>query len=325
MPRGIVCLNKPAGITSFAVVRAVQEYYRQLNGEPAPQAKRRLIRVGHAGTLDRPAQGVLLVLLGEATKIADYLHLLEKEYRAVALLGTQTDTDDTTGRIIAQAEVLGISPDDLAQALARFEGDIEQTPPSYSALKLQGRRSSDLARMGRTTNLKRRRIRIRKIELLDFSPPRFTFRAIVSSGTYVRALVRDIGLSLGCGATLEGLVRTRIGKFSTEQAVALPDERTTDWPALGLCSIREALDFLPLAVVEEKLARRLWLGQRLKSNEIAPLPPEGPEKYLCIPPGLSPSEDSWPTVVADESDSTLMLARLEKDTWRIIRGIYADY
>jgi len=253
---------------------------------------------------------VLLVLCGEATKIADYLQGLPKEYIARVRLGLRTDTDDITGSVLEERPFDGITPDRIETVLRDFRGEIEQVPPVYSALKIAGVRSSDRARRGETVAPKPRRITIYEIEATDFTLPSFGLRVVVSRGTYVRSLVRDIGDKLGCGATLEELTRTRIGDFRLQDAIGIDERRTLALRiAEKIIPIEQALSFLPEIVVDADAARRLREGKALTADA----------------PRLTADGRQPLTVrIRDEAGKLLVVARLDDGMWKTVRGIYAD-
>lgn len=208
MVDGILNINKPAGITSFRVVALV----RRLSGER---------RVGHAGTLDPSATGVLPVCLGRATRIVEFLQDTSKTYRAVIELGIATDTDDASGQIVQKGDPGGISREALESALASFCGSIHQTPPMYSAVKHQGKPLYRLARAGITVERKSRLARIHNLEVVDWRSPVATVVVVCGKGTYIRTLAHDLGQLLGCGAYLKNLVRLRYGPFDIKDAVSI--------------------------------------------------------------------------------------------------------
>jgi len=209
MMDGILNINKPAGETSFGVVAAV----RRLTGER---------RVGHAGTLDPEATGVLPVCLGEGTRVVEFLTEATKAYRAEIELGVATDTYDTSGRVTQRGDPSGIDQEQVKSALAPFCGLIQQTPPMYSAVKHKGKRLYQLARAGIEVERKSRPTRIYRLELTGWQPPVVTIEVVCGKGTYVRSLAHDLGQALGCGASLKSLVRLRYGVFDIEDAVSLP-------------------------------------------------------------------------------------------------------
>ncbi|MDP2731302.1 MAG: tRNA pseudouridine(55) synthase TruB [Dehalococcoidales bacterium] len=217
---GILNIDKPAGPTSFRIVSLV----KRLSGER---------RVGHAGTLDPMATGVLPVCLGKGTRIIKFLIDNPKTYRAEIELGISTDTYDAEGRITRQDDPSGINRDQLESELNSFLGLIYQVPPMYSALKFQGKPLYKLARAGITVERKSRPVKIHQIELIDWQPPIATIEVVCGRGTYIRSLAHDLGQNLGCGAYLKSLVRLRYGLFDIREAVSflqLEDAfRCGDW------------------------------------------------------------------------------------------------
>ncbi|MBI1885290.1 MAG: tRNA pseudouridine(55) synthase TruB [Chloroflexi bacterium] len=207
---GVLNVNKPPGWTSFKVVASV----RRLSGQR---------RVGHAGTLDPQATGVLLILLGQAARISQYLMDLPKTYRAEVKLGFATDTYDATGRLTAEADFNAVTEAQVREALAEFVGEVLQVPPAYSAVKRAGTPAHRYARAGRPLTLAPRKAVIYRIDLLGFEPPLVALEVECGKGTYIRTLAHDLGLTLGCGAHLHSLERTRIGPFPIEDAVPIEE------------------------------------------------------------------------------------------------------
>jgi tRNA pseudouridine55 synthase len=205
---GILNISKPQGMTSFGAVAAV----RRLTGERW---------VGHAGTLDPEATGVLPVCLGQGTKITAFLMDTTKVYRAQIELGRATDTYDSSGRTTQRGDPSGISRKQVTSALDSFCGRIQQTPPMFSAVKYRGKRLYKLARAGIQVERPSRPARIDRLELIDWQPPLFTIEVTCGKGTYIRCLAHDLGQVLGCGATLTSLVRRRSGLFDIRDAVSL--------------------------------------------------------------------------------------------------------
>jgi len=206
---GIFNINKPLGKTSFSIVSAL----RRLSGES---------RVGHAGTLDPAASGVLPVCLGQGTRVIEFLLDAPKAYRAEIEFGVATDTDDATGKIISRGDPSGVSRRRLLSALNSFRGLVSQTPPMYSAVKHGGKPLYKLARLGIEVERKSRPRWIYQLELKGWQPPLATMEVECGRGTYIRALARDLGQLLGCGAHLRSLLRLRCGPFSLKDAVSLP-------------------------------------------------------------------------------------------------------
>ena len=205
---GILNINKPAGITSYRAVAAV----KRLSGEK---------RVGHAGTLDPDATGVLPVCLGRGTRVIEFLMNTAKTYRAVIELGVATDTYDASGNVTARADATGVTRDAVETALGGFRGKIQQTPPMYSALKHQGKPLYELARAGISIERQSRPVTIHRLELAGWEPPALTLEVECSKGTYIRSLAHDLGHILGCGAHLAALERTQCGIFGIGDAAGL--------------------------------------------------------------------------------------------------------
>lgn len=241
---GILNVDKPLGATSFDVVRTV----RRRTG---------VKRVGHAGTLDPMASGVLLVLLGQAVRVSEYLMALRKSYRATVRLGVSTSTYDAEGEVTAERPV-EVSEEELRGVLEEFTGDIEQTPPAFSAVKVAGQRAYARARRGEEVALKPRRATVYGIEVLEFAPPIVVVDIDCSRGTYVRSIAHDLGERLDCGAHLSGLVRTAVGPFTVERAIgddalraALEDGTWRDAVQPMDCGLLE-LPALTLGIEDEK-------------------------------------------------------------------------
>ena len=214
-PDGLVLVDKPAGMTSHDVVDAVR---RALGTR----------KVGHAGTLDPMATGLLVLGVGRGTRLLRYLGDLDKTYEGTARLGEETDTLDADGAVVRTSPVAATRAEVQASASALI-GDSMQRPPAYSAVKVGGRKLYDAARRGETLEAEPRPVTVRRFDVTALDPPTFGFLVQVSSGTYVRVLVADVGATLGCGAHLTRLVRTAIGPFSLSDAVA-PDRVRTPLP-----------------------------------------------------------------------------------------------
>ena len=210
MPDGILIIDKPTGWTSMDVCAKLRGILREK-------------RIGHAGTLDPMATGVLPVFVGRATKAVQFAENGRKEYRAVLKLGTVTDTQDTTGAVL-EAHPVTVGADEVRAALEHFTGELLQLPPMYSALKVNGQKLYDLARQGKTVERKPRAITVYELELLEQSAPdEFALRVVCSKGTYIRTLCHDLGQALGCGGCMAALRRTMAAGFRIEEAVTLED------------------------------------------------------------------------------------------------------
>lgn len=245
----ILPVDKPAGITSFDVVRRVRKASR-------------VKRVGHAGTLDPIATGLLVLLLGEATKLQPLLMEGEKEYRAVLRLGATTETGDAEGRVIETRDPSGVTRADLEGILPRFVGEILQRPPAYSAIKVDGERAYDLARRGETVDLPPRKVRVESIEILSFTPPDAALRIVCSKGTYIRALAAEIGAALGVGAHIAEIRRLRSGDLKVEDAAALDSITAETWRDRTVAPVA-ALASLPRFVLSAEAASAMRAGRNL--------------------------------------------------------------
>jgi tRNA pseudouridine55 synthase len=253
---GILNIAKPAGMTSHDVVDRV----RQISGQR---------RVGHAGTLDPSATGVLVVCLGQATRVAEYLMASDKIYQAQIRLGVSTDTHDAEGEVTATAEV-DVHKEEVRSALTSFIGSIQQVPPMYSALKREGVPLYKLARRGVTVEREPRSVQVHGIELLDWNPPLLTIQVECSPGTYIRALARDLGQKLGCGAHLQSLTRLASGHFTLEKAIN-PDELAEaftqrNWQEF-IHPLDEALLDFEAMVVDAQTEKRIRHGQQVQGPD----------------------------------------------------------
>jgi tRNA pseudouridine55 synthase len=252
---------KPRGPTSHDVVARL----RRASG---------VRRIGHAGTLDPLAEGVLVVAIGKATRLIEYLVDADKLYGAWVRLGVETDTDDAEGRVLAERPVGHIGREAVAEALEAFRGEIEQRPPPFSAVSVGGERLYARARRGEVVEAPLRRVNVTRLDLLDWQPPVAHLEVECSKGTYIRSLAHDLGRALGCGAHLSGLVRLRVGDFRAQDAVPLEDlegrlregrwEEVARPPAV-------ALAHLPRITLDERGVERLRQGQPVPAPEQASL------------------------------------------------------
>jgi tRNA pseudouridine55 synthase len=206
----LLVVDKPAGWTSFDVVARV----RRLAS---------VRKVGHAGTLDPFATGVLLLLLGKMTRQQDRLMAGEKEYLLTARLGRTADSHDVTGKLTGTSTLAGVEQQSIEAALEQFRGVIQQVPPMHSALKVNGQRLYKLAHKGKSIERKPRQVEINRLQLRSWQPPRLELEVTCGKGTYIRSLVRDLGRALGCGAFVETLVRTRVGEYRIADALTLDE------------------------------------------------------------------------------------------------------
>ena len=220
MLNGIIIVYKEAGFTSNDVVAKMRGICRQR-------------KIGHTGTLDPAATGVLPLCLGTGTKLCDMLTDKDKEYVAELLLGVTTDTQDITGEVLTR-QAVEVTEEQVKEAVMSFQGGYDQIPPMYSALKVNGKKLYELAREGKEIERKARRVELPEMEILDMQLPVVKFRVICSKGTYIRSLCADIGGKLGCGGTMQSLERTRVGRFSLKEAHTLSElEMIRDGAGLG--------------------------------------------------------------------------------------------
>ena len=255
---GLLVLNKPWGITSFRVVSLV----RRLIGEK---------RVGHGGTLDPRAEGVLVLGIGKGTRALEFLSLGTKVYRGDVHLGIATDTYDGEGRVLEQKDPGDVTPGAIEQALEHFRGSIEQTPPVYSAIKQQGRPLYQLARSGVAVSVKPRRVHVHRLELTGWEPPILTLEVECSPGTYIRSIAHDLGQVLGCGAHLKSLVRLRDGPFILEESVTLEEmEKRADeggWDDL-LRPLDAVMGGWTKVILESLLAEDVLHGRDVELDQV---------------------------------------------------------
>ena len=272
---GVLIVNKPAGWTSHDVVAKARGILRTK-------------KIGHSGTLDPPATGVLLLCVGRATRISDYLAAGEKEYLAKAVFGEATDTQDAEGKVVSEADASGLTKETLESALSEFRGKIKQIPPMVSAVHHEGRRLYELARKNMVVEREPRDVEVHELELLDFQPgerAKATLRAVTSKGTYVRTICHDLGERLGVGAHLDELIRLRVGRFRVEDAIALEElAALAQAGRVGekMLSIGEALSHLPSCSVSEEDARVVLHGGRAAVPEGVEL--NGGEEVLVLSP-----------------------------------------
>jgi tRNA pseudouridine55 synthase len=248
-PEGLVVVDKPGGMTSHDVVARV----RRLAGTR---------RVGHAGTLDPMATGVLVIGVGRATRLLGHLALHDKDYDATLRLGVTTTTDDAEGEIVEQRDASGVSDEALRDAVSRFTGELDQVPSSVSAVKVAGERAYKRVRQGEDVVLAPRRVHVARFDVIGRRGDDVDVAVTCSTGTYVRALARDVGQVLGVGAHLTALRRTRVGWFTLEQAVTL--DALAEHFAVTPLADAVALSFPRLDVTADD-ARRLVQGQRVEA------------------------------------------------------------
>jgi tRNA pseudouridine55 synthase len=261
----VLIVDKEEGETSFSVVRKVKKLLK-------------VSKVGHAGTLDPFATGLLLVLVGQGTKLSPYLMAGDKTYLGTLTLGTETDTLDHTGRVTAVKPVPKLDPELIREKARAFVGETEQTPPAFSALKVQGKRAYSLARKGLPVSLEKRRVRIMELAVLSLDLPDVTFRVVCSSGTYVRTLAADLGKELGVGAHLKALRRTAIGPYGVEDALRSGDMgASAEAVKKRIIPLRYALPHFTEVEVDERTAFQVRKGYQPGWEELgkkAPFPQE---------------------------------------------------
>ena len=257
MYNGIMNIYKEAGYTSHDVVAKLRGILRQK-------------KIGHTGTLDPAAVGVLPVCLGSGTKLCDMLTDKDKEYRTVLRLGCETDTQDMTGRVLEEREVC-VTERQAEEAILSFLGEYDQVPPMYSAVKVDGKRLYELAREGREVARRPRRVRIYAIEIEEIRLPLIAMRVSCSKGTYIRTLCHDIGRKLCCGGTMEELVRTRSGSFTIGDALRLSEvERLRDAGKLegSILPVDYVFAGLPRVTVEKQFQKLIENGNAFYRNMV---------------------------------------------------------
>lgn len=253
---GVLVVDKPVGMTSHDVVQVIR------NGTG-------LRRAGHTGTLDPRASGVLVVLVGPAVRLSEFVSASDKRYQAIIRLGSATDTFDAAGKVTQPEQQVNVTEDQFEKVLATFVGEIEQVPPPYSAVKVQGRKAYEMARQGEEVELAPRKITVHHLEVLEWAPPEVVIDVHCSSGTYVRSLANDLGTTLGCGAYLVGLRRTKSGRFSLRDATPLRklQEAFTagDWYQY-LIPAAEALAEWPAVELSPDDVENVRHGHRVKAD-----------------------------------------------------------
>jgi len=252
--KGILLVDKPGGMTSHDVVDQV----RRAAG---------IRRVGHTGTLDPRATGLLVLCLGSATRLSEQLTHLDKTYEGAMRLGVVTSTHDLDGEVLEETPVPALDTAALQAVCDRFTGDLMQVPPMVSAVKVGGKRLYKMARQGETVEREPRPITVHAFEVLSYEPPQARIRVRCTSGTYVRTLCNDVGRELGCGATLASLKRTQVGSHSLDRAVPLDALRTPEDVKAHLVPIEEAVD-LPVVVVRTPSRQKVVSGNTLQRRNL---------------------------------------------------------
>jgi tRNA pseudouridine55 synthase len=284
---GALVIDKPVGMTSHDVVKIVR------NGTG-------IRRVGHTGTLDPRASGVLVVLIGPAVRLSEFLSASDKRYQASLRFGVATDTYDTEGKQVGETKSVDhIKEEDFQQLLKEYEGKIEQVPPAYSAVKVNGEKSYNLARKGEAVELKARMIDVYTLELLEWDPPEAVIDVYASSGTYVRSLANDLGNDLGVGAHLSGLRRTKNGQFTLRDAVRLQDLKESfevgDWYKQLIPAAETLADWHTLELSPED-SEKIKFGKRIPAE---------------------PGSEGWARGLSEQGDLIALLEVVEgEDLWQ---------
>lgn len=253
MSNGLINVLKPPGMTSHDVVSFIRRTYH-------------LKRVGHAGTLDPAAAGVLPVALGSATRLLEYMTDTEKSYRVELTIGYETDTGDDTGTIINRANCNMPEKIEIENTLTSFVGRIEQIPPMYSAIKIQGQKLYELARAGITVERQPRTITIHSINLLHMDGTRILFDVTCSKGTYIRSLCTDIGEKIKCPVVMSFLVRTHVGCFSLDEAFTL--QELEENPSRAILPLDYAIQYMPKLMLSPELAQSFKHGQTIINDTL---------------------------------------------------------
>jgi tRNA pseudouridine55 synthase len=283
---GVLVIDKPVGMTSHDVVQIVRK------GTD-------IRRAGHTGTLDPRASGVLVVLIGPAVRLSEYISASDKRYQATIRLGSSTDTYDAEG-VVTQTNVsVSISEEEFEEALLSFVGEIEQVPPPYSAVKVKGRKAYEMSRKGEEVDLQPRIINVYSLELLEWAPPEAVVDVYCSSGTYVRSLAHDLGQKLGCGAHLVGLRRTKSGRFTLRDAVPLRRLREAftagEWYRY-LIPAAEALADWPMVELDSEQVELIRHGHRVPADA---------------------DSEGWARGVSQQGDLVALLEHLtDSDEWQ---------
>ena len=250
MPAGIIIIDKPEGWTSQDVAAKLRGVFHER-------------RVGHGGTLDPMATGVLPIFIGRATRAVEFFESAEKEYVAGLRLGLETNTQDTTGETLAEQPV-SVTREQVEEVLKRFLGPQQQLPPMYSAVKIGGKKLYELARQGKTVERKPRNIEILELELLEGSGADYVIRVRCSKGTYIRTLCHDIGQALGCGGCMSSLRRTGAGCYGIEQAVTMEALLAMEEPTAKLLPVDSLFAHLPAVTVRQNQLKPVYNGGAVK-------------------------------------------------------------
>ncbi len=259
MMDGILIVDKPEGITSLDVAREMKRRFG-------------VKKAGHVGTLDPFATGVLPIVINEGTKLVPFLREGPKEYEVTLKLGEETTTDDWTGKVVVSRPWQRVQPEEIEACVQGFLGKIRQTPPMFSAVKIDGRPLYQLARKGIEVERKEREVEIYSVQMGGIDLPLVRFKVSCSKGTYIRALGKDIGRKIGCGAHLLRLRRTRSGPFTLGEAISWERIKEFSNPSLlspWLISLKAALPSLPEVVGDERLVRKVRLGRKMMVQDLS--------------------------------------------------------
>ena len=254
MATGIIIIDKPDGWTSQDVAAKLRGVFRER-------------RIGHGGTLDPMATGVLPIFVGRATRGVEFFESAEKEYIAGLRLGVVTNTQDTTGEILEEKPVT-VTREQVEEALTGFLGKQQQLPPMYSAVKIGGKKLYELARQGKTVERKPRQIELLELELLEGEGSEYRFRVRCSKGTYVRTLCHDLGAALGCGGCMSSLRRTRAGCYDLEQAVTMEQLLTMEDPTGLLLPVESLFADLPAVSIHENQLKAVYNGAAVRMKDL---------------------------------------------------------
>jgi tRNA pseudouridine55 synthase len=279
---GVLVIDKPVGLTSHDVVQIV----RRGTG---------IRRAGHTGTLDPRASGVLVILIGPAVRLSEFVSASDKRYQATINMGSKTDTYDSEGEVSETVPIGDITEDKFNDILSQFVGEIEQVPPPYSAVKVQGRKAYDMARKGEKVDLEPRMINVYNLDVLEWAPPEVVVDVYCSSGTYVRSLANDLGEALGVGAHLIGLRRTKSGRFTLRDAVPMRRLRESfeagDWYRF-LIPAAEALGDWPAVELDADQVELVRHGHRIPAE---------------------PDDKGWARAISQQGDLVALIEVVEED------------
>lgn len=333
---GILVVDKPVGPTSRDCVNQATAVLRQAND--------RATKIAHAGTLDPLASGAMVLLLGPAVRLMDQVHEFDKEYIGSFQVGCTSPSADLETELVPLPNAKRFSKEELLTALQNFRGSIDQIPPAYSAIRINGKRAHTQARKGVAVEMPKRTVTIHELELVDWTPDTFTLRTVCSTGTYMRSLGSDIAKSLGSDAVMSSLRRTRVGPFSLDQAIPLAQLPTIPWQS-HLLPPALAVSHLPNLFVNDTILRKILDGQRLTwqsltEHQIIPrdsFRPEAITRFAQNAPSLAsspeiprdfsngfPKQPPVNTPVAILDDQWVLRAILNEiahDQWRCEKGI----